>query len=247
MSLDLALTWEGHRVRMVGTAERPEWIARDVCRVLGIHNTSRALANAGVLEAEKGVHRVNTPGGPQDVTTVLEAGLWKLVLISRKPGARRFKDWLAAEVLPSLRKDGRYPPREVPALVAVDLRNPLQLAAITAQALQLVAELQPKAQAHDRLSAARGDVCLQDAGRILGRPPNVFCQQLEEDGILFRGSHGKLEPYAHHREAGLFRVRVTEAQGETYLQTLVTPPGLQWLAGRYPRQDALRPGNGGSR
>ena len=32
---------------------------------------------------------------------------------------------------------------------------------------------------------------------------------------------------------------------ETYLQTLVTPPGLQWLAGRYPRQDALRPGNGG--
>jgi len=244
MNLNLALCWEGHRVRMVGTAERPEWIARDVCRVLGLHIASGVRT---VPDEEKGLHTMQTHGGPQAIATVTEAGLYRLISHSRKPAAQRFQSWLFGDVLPSIRKHGCYPPPAVPVLATVDLRNPLQLAAITAQALQLVAELQPKAEAHDRLSAARGDVCLQDAGRILGRPPNVFCQQLEEDGILFRGSHGKLEPYAHHREAGLFRVRVTEAQGETYLQTLVTPPGLQWLAGRYPRQDALRPGNGGSR
>jgi phage antirepressor YoqD-like protein len=59
-----------------------------------------------------------------------------------------------------------------------------------------------------------------------------------EDGILFRGSHGTPEPRHELRERGLFRVRVTESNGNAYVQTLVSPLGLQWLAGRYPATDA---------
>ena len=168
-----------------------------------------------------------------------EPGLWKLVMASRKPAALRFKSWLATDVLPSIRKHGCYPPPAGPALqAAVDLHDPLQLASVTVQALQLIAELKPKAEAHDRLSAARGDVCLQDAGRILGRQPNVLVRTLIDDGILFRGAHGKPEPQHEYRERTYFRVRVTEVNGEAYVQTLVTPRGLQWLASRYPTTDA---------
>ncbi len=229
--LALTLTFDGHRLRMAGTPERPEWVAKDVCRVLGLttHN-----AGQGVPEAEKGHCALVTLGGPQELVTVTEGGLYRLVARSRKPSAARFQSWLFNDVLPSIRKHGCYPPPSVPILPVVNLRDPLQLAAITAQALQLVAELEPKAAAHDRLSAARGDVCLQDAGRILGRQPNLFVARLIEDGVLFRGAHGKPEPAHQWRDAGYFRVRITEDDGLTFVQTMVTPRGVQWLAGRYP-------------
>lgn len=243
MSLDLELTFDGHRVRMAGTPERLEWVARDVCRVLYIHNAGDAVPKAGVTAEERGIARIYTPGGPQDLITVTEPGLWKLVMASRKPSAQRFKHWLATEVIPSVRKHGCFPPPPAPALPPpVDLRDPLQLAAITAQALQLVADLQPKAEAHDRLMAAHGDVCLQDAGRILGRQPNVFVATLLDAGVLFRGAHGKPEPRHDLRERGFFRVRVSNVNGQTYIQTLVSPRGLAWLASQYPatdRQQAL--------
>jgi prophage antirepressor-like protein len=119
--LDLALTWEGHRVRMAGTAERPEWIAKDVCHLLHLRNTAQALSDAGVVTSERGISRADTPGGPQDVTTVTEAGLWKLVIASRKPVALRFKQWLAECVLPCLRKHGCYPAPVAPPASALGL------------------------------------------------------------------------------------------------------------------------------
>lgn len=42
------------------------------------------------------------------MSTVNEAGLYNLVLGSRKPEARRFKRWVTHEVLPAIRRTGRY-------------------------------------------------------------------------------------------------------------------------------------------
>jgi anti-repressor protein len=112
------------------------------------------------------------------------------------------------------------------------------------QALARIAELKPKAELHDRLSASRGDVSLMDAGRILGRQPRKLIEQLEADHVLFRAPHGRHEPYAEYRDRGLFRVRVVPVQvdddghDENRIQTLVTPRGLQWLARRYPEGGA---------
>lgn len=240
--LALTLTFDGHRVRMVGTPERPEWIAKDVCRALSIHHTADALRNAGITADERGSTRIDTPGGPQDVTTITEPGLWKLVMASRKPAALRFKHWLAEDVLPCIRRYGCYPAPVEPRLPAgLDLHDPKQLAVVTLQALQLVAEYQPKAEALDRLSLAKGDVGLQESGRLLGLHPNLFVSTLIDDGLLFRGPHGKPTPYAQWLEAGYFRVVMTEPgpRGLTFAQTLVTPLGMTWLAGRYRAAGAL--------
>lgn len=43
---------------------------------------------------------------------VSEPGVYRLVFRSRKPEAERFKRWLAHEVLPQLRRTGRYGPPE---------------------------------------------------------------------------------------------------------------------------------------
>ncbi len=104
------LTFEGRRVRFVGTADIPEWIAQDVGDVLGIENVSRALADFD--EDEKGIRIVYTLGGKQRLLTVYESGLYRLIFKSRKPEAKRFQKWVLGEVLPSIRKYGTYPPPE---------------------------------------------------------------------------------------------------------------------------------------
>ena len=104
----LNLSFEGKRVRFVGTSENPAWVAQDVCDVLGIE--SARSATAGFDHDEKGVHTVYTLGGSQKLLTVYESGVYKLIFKSRKPEAKKFKKWVFGEVLPSIRKYGIYPP-----------------------------------------------------------------------------------------------------------------------------------------
>jgi prophage antirepressor-like protein len=235
MSLDLTLTFDGHRVRMVGTAERPEWVARDVCRVLCLHVASGVRT---VPDDEKGLHIVQTPGGPQETATVTEAGLFRLISRSRKPAAARFQSWLFGEVLPSIRKHGQYPPPVVlrPATREFQIATALLLAQeiITEQGARL-AVAEPKAAVLDAIAESDGDLPLQDVGRHLGLGPNRAIWRMEADGLLFRGSHGTLTPHAAWIDAGYFRFVVTHPDdtGRTFGQTKVTKRGLVWLAGRY--------------
>jgi prophage antirepressor-like protein len=104
----LSLSFEGHQVRFVGTADNPEWVAQDVCEILEIKNPSDALSSLD--EDEKGIALTDTLGGSQQMLTVTESGLYALCFKSRKPSAKRFRKWVTSEVLPSIRKYGCYPP-----------------------------------------------------------------------------------------------------------------------------------------
>ncbi|WP_225226021.1 BRO-N domain-containing protein [Komarekiella delphini-convector] len=98
--------FEGNEVRFVGTAEKPEWVAADVCTCLQLSDTSKALET---LEPdEKGTKNVRTPGGEQEMLTVTEPGLYRLIFKSRKPVAKRFQRWVFHEILPAIRKTGSY-------------------------------------------------------------------------------------------------------------------------------------------
>lgn len=133
--LSLDLNYHGHKVRMVGTAERPEWVAKDVCRVLSLttHN-----AGQGVPEGEKGHCAVVTPGGPQEFVTVTEAGLYRLISRSRTPAAGRFQAWLFGDVLPCIRQHGCFPPPSTPTAAPSTLGLARQmLEALEAQERQL--------------------------------------------------------------------------------------------------------------
>lgn len=106
--------FEGYQVRFVGTAENPEWVAADVCSILGL-DTSIAIngrpdrPNSGLDFDEKGTAIVSTPGGNQEMLTVTEPGLYRLLSSkSRKPIAKRFQRWVFHQVLPSIRKTGSY-------------------------------------------------------------------------------------------------------------------------------------------
>jgi hypothetical protein len=105
--LTLNVIYQGRGIRMVGTPERPQWVAADVASVLGIAQIASTLRHFD--EDEKGVHTMHTPGGPQLVTTVTEPGLYRLIIKSRRDEARAFRRWVCHDVLPTIRRFGRYP------------------------------------------------------------------------------------------------------------------------------------------
>lgn len=105
--------YESHPVRVVTGADGEPWfVAKDVLAILDVDRTSLERLD----DDEKGVDSIHTPGGIQEMATVSEPGLFSLVLGSRKPEAKRFKRWVTHEVLPTIRKTGRY---EAPGVQSV--------------------------------------------------------------------------------------------------------------------------------
>lgn len=98
-------------IRMVMIDQRPYFVAQDVCSALEIQSVDVALRK--VDSDEKGTYSIRTPGGYQSLSVVNESGLYWLMLRCRKAGiegtaAYRFRKWVTSEVLPQIRKTGRY-------------------------------------------------------------------------------------------------------------------------------------------
>ncbi len=94
------------RVRVVECEGEPWFVAKDVCECLELTNTSQTLSHLD--DDEKGIISNDTPGGKQEMSIISEPGLYSLILRSRKPEAKAFKQWIIHEVVPSIRKRGLY-------------------------------------------------------------------------------------------------------------------------------------------
>jgi prophage antirepressor-like protein len=99
-------TFETEMVRVVMQDDEPWWVAGDVSAVLGY--SEAAAMTRSLDDDEKGLQIVQTLGGQQEMTIISESGLFAAILKSRRPEAKRFRRWVTGEVLPSLRKTGRY-------------------------------------------------------------------------------------------------------------------------------------------
>lgn len=93
----------------------PWFLAGDVCRVLGIKNSSKAVSdieskfkNAGLKGLYSSYALIKTAGGQQKATIINEQILYELIFNSRKQKAVLFRAWVTGEVLPSIRKHGFY-------------------------------------------------------------------------------------------------------------------------------------------
>jgi hypothetical protein len=107
---------------------------------------------------EKGLRTAQTPGGNQILTVINESGLYSLILTSRKPSAKKFKKWITAEVLPSIRKTAGYaaaPPLPVVKNAAMQL--------VIAQAIELDRIDQEQRLLASRLEVVETRVGTQDA------------------------------------------------------------------------------------
>lgn len=93
-------------VRVETIGGEPWFVAKDVCDALTITNNRDAVAQLD--DDEKLMSVIPTSGQGRQMWLVNESGLYNLIFQSRKAEAKAFRKWVTAEVLPTIRKTGRY-------------------------------------------------------------------------------------------------------------------------------------------
>lgn len=98
--------FRSHNVRMVIRNGEPWFVAKDVCAVLELGNTTEALRP---LDDDEKITLSNSEGNPRagnplTFNAINESGLYALVFKSRKPQAKEFRKWVFEEVLPRIKK-----------------------------------------------------------------------------------------------------------------------------------------------
>lgn len=94
------------QVRTLLIGDQPWFVVNDVSAALQYSEASAMTRHLD--DDEKGLSIVQTLGGDQEMLVINESGLYSAILRSRKAEAKRFKKWVTAEVLPAIRKQGRY-------------------------------------------------------------------------------------------------------------------------------------------
>lgn len=98
-------------IRVINRCGEPWFVAKDVCDALTLTNSRKALT--ALDDDEKGVTLSYTLGGEQNLSIVSESGMYTLVLrcrdaVNKGSVPHKFRKWVTAEVLPSIRKTGSY-------------------------------------------------------------------------------------------------------------------------------------------
>lgn len=107
MSAVMPFSFGEHAVRVMAREGEPWFVLADVCSVLEHSNPTSAARR---LDDDEKITLNISEGnrGNPNTTIINESGLYTLILTSRKAEAKRFRKWVTAEVLPSIRKTGSY-------------------------------------------------------------------------------------------------------------------------------------------
>ncbi len=230
-------------VRVLEHNGDPWFVAVDVCHALEVDRTQTRRLD----EDEKGVRSIHTPGGDQELLMISEAGLYSLVLGSRKPEAKAFKRWITHEVIPTIRKHGMY---ATPDTVEKILEDPDTIIRILQEmkeerARRVKAEEQirldaPKVLFADCVSQADTDILVGELAKLLKQNgmdigQNRLYEKLRAEGFIMKNS---TIPTQRAMEMGLFRVierSIMQPNGTTRITqtTKVTGKGQQYFVNRY--------------
>ena len=112
MSIPACFSFENSQVRTLGTPDLPLFVAIDVASALGFQKPSNAVSQH--VDSEDLIKQEITDklGRAQTINCVNESGLYALIFGSKLESAKRFKRWVTSEVLPAIRKTGRYEAQE---------------------------------------------------------------------------------------------------------------------------------------
>ena len=213
----------------------------DVARALGYSRPNEAVATHAKGTVKR---RTLTNGGEQEMAFIPESDLYRLIFRSKLPSAERFTDWVTAEVLPSIRKNGGYiaqqdtlSPEELMAkalMVAqqtiADREARLQAQAAEISALTVDKQImQPKAEYFDDLVDRNLLTNFTEAAKQIGVKRKALIGFMVDHGYLYRDKKGNLLPYANKKSDGLFDVKQSTNQktGWAGCQTLLTPKGVE--------------------
>ena len=197
-------------------------VANDVAKVLGYKSPANAV-NRIVKASNKGLCDLQTPSGVQSATVLEESGIYQLIFGSKLPAAESFQQWVFSEVLPSIRKTGKY--ESIPQQLALPqtFSEALRCLAVEVEAKEALQQevnlLAPKAFIYDAVMDSETWLDVRELFKCLAIPKykekdfrKFLCNQ--EVKILSKDTN---QPFSGWVKSGLAKLTpVTLPNGAVY-------------------------------
>lgn len=250
--------FETSKIRSFLIEKEPWFVGKDVATALGYSNASKAVMKH-VDEEDKRFEMIpiadsqngNLPIGQSKTAIINESGLYGLIMSSKLPSAKQFKRWVTAEVLPSLRKTGKYSIEKRDSYLIEDpiaraerwIEETKARLAVEHHNKELIAAnevMQPKAEYFDALVDADMLTNIRITAKELKIGQRKLVTMLLDKGYLYRDSKKRLLPKVG-KGSGFFEVKETRntATGYCTVQTFVTPKGRSALVKMLERESDL--------
>lgn len=236
----------GKQFRIYGDKENPLFLAKDVASWIEHSKTSIMLK--GIDEDEKLRETIFTSGQNREMWFLTENGLYEVLMLSRKPIAKKFKKEVK-KILKQIRQTGGYIPIEESMSDSEIMARALLVAQktinnkdklIEQQQIQLE-EQKPKVQMADRFILAKGLLNIGEVAKLfnerlsksqaIGR--NLFYSILRDEKVLMTFGNEKNNPQQRYINQGYFELK-TSTYNNGYEEkitktTKVTEKGVNWL------------------
>lgn len=242
------------QVRALELSGTPWFVGKDVAEILKYQRTADAISSH-VDDEDKGVGKIQTPGGMQKVILINESGLYSLILSSKLPTAKRFKRWVTSEVLPAIRKTGGYIPvtpgmsdMEVLARAVLISKKTIDVLKEKNKLLETENEaMKPKALFADAYAATKDGILVGAMAKMLRQNgieigQNRLFRILREKGYLMKSGEDKNMPTQRSMESGWFRIKartITTPDGSnrSTRTVLVTGKGQQYFVNLFLKEE----------
>lgn len=218
--------FENKDVRTLQIDGEPWFVGKDVAKILGYSKSENALTRH-VDEDDKNTVVIHDGGQNRKMTIINESGLYSLILSSKLPSAKEFKHWITSEVLPQIRKTGKYAPKPLSreellakAVLEADTMIKEQKELIEQKTKELeeknnkLEEQKPKVIFAESVVASDSAILVRELAHLIKQNGFAIGEKrlyawMHERGYICKGS---CEPTQRALELGLFEIIVRTVQ-----------------------------------
>lgn len=224
------------RVRTISVDGEPWFVGKDVAEALGYERADNAIRNH-VEEDDKLMHQISASGQNRGMYIINESGLYSLIMSSKLPNAKKFKRWVTSEVLPEIRKTGRYSIQaDTPSYQITDpierAKKWIEEEQERQKLLSENSEMKPKAEFFDDVMDSKTAIDMASVAKVLnmGIGRNKLFQFMRDKKVLQANNR----PYQTYIDRGYFRCvesSYTKANGDTCvnIKTVVFQKGVDFI------------------
>lgn len=239
------------KIRTILIDNEPWFVGKDIAEALG-YAKPRDAVYKHVEADDKGVSKMETPSGTQEMTVINESGLYALIFGSKLDSAKRFKHWVTSEVLPSIRKTGSYSMQQKPDSYMIDDRierakrwieeeqERVELRKKNIELAIVNESMKPKAQFYDLVMSSTDCITVEEMAKLLNTPEaplgrNRLYKWLQEKKFLKKDRL----PYQKYITQGYFTLHEYTYADKTYhqpricTQARITPLGQNAIARKW--------------